>query len=92
MWATLSDDQERERLAFGTLDRAELPKYCSSRTPSRNSKSRIHLHEHRATADEENIMADAMAEFNKNVIDEFRKNGGKVGGPFARAPMVLWFF
>jgi deazaflavin-dependent oxidoreductase (nitroreductase family) len=34
-------------------------------------------------------MADAMAEFNKNVIDEFRKNGGKVGGPFAGAPMVL---
>jgi len=34
-------------------------------------------------------MADAMAEFNKNLIDEFRKNGGKVGGPFAGAPMVL---
>ena len=34
-------------------------------------------------------MADAMTEFNKNVIDEFRKNGGKVGGPFAGAPMVL---
>ncbi len=34
-------------------------------------------------------MADAMAEFNQNVIDEFRKNGGKVGGPFAGAQMVL---
>jgi len=34
-------------------------------------------------------MADPMTEFNKGVIDEFRKNGGKVGGPFAGAPMVL---
>jgi deazaflavin-dependent oxidoreductase (nitroreductase family) len=34
-------------------------------------------------------MADPMAEFNKNVIAEFRANAGKVGGPFASAPMVL---
>jgi len=34
-------------------------------------------------------MADQMAEFNKKVIDEFRANGGKVGPPFAGAPMVL---
>ncbi len=34
-------------------------------------------------------MADQMAEFNKKVIEEFRANGGKVGGPFAGAPMVL---
>ncbi len=30
-----------------------------------------------------------MNEFNKDVIDEFRANGGKVGGPFEGAPMVL---
>ena len=34
-------------------------------------------------------MADQMAEFNKKVIEEFRANGGKVGGPFAGAPMLL---
>jgi len=27
--------------------------------------------------------------FNEQVIDEFRANGGKVGGPFEGAPMVL---
>lgn len=30
-----------------------------------------------------------MNEFNKNVIEEFRANGGKVGGPFEGAPMIL---
>ena len=34
-------------------------------------------------------MADPMAEFNRKVIDEFHANAGKVGGPFAGAPMVL---
>jgi deazaflavin-dependent oxidoreductase (nitroreductase family) len=28
-------------------------------------------------------------EFNRKIIDEFRANGGKVGGDFAGAPMVL---
>jgi deazaflavin-dependent oxidoreductase (nitroreductase family) len=28
-------------------------------------------------------------QFNENIIKEFRENGGKVGGPFAGAPMVL---
>jgi deazaflavin-dependent oxidoreductase (nitroreductase family) len=28
-------------------------------------------------------------DFNKNIVDEFRSNAGKVGGPFAGAPMVL---
>lgn len=30
-----------------------------------------------------------MAEFNAQVIEEFRSNDGKVGGPFEGAPMVL---
>jgi deazaflavin-dependent oxidoreductase (nitroreductase family) len=30
-----------------------------------------------------------MNDFNANVIAEFRANGGKVGGPFEGAPMVL---
>ena len=30
-----------------------------------------------------------MTEFNNKVIAEFRANGGKVGGQFAGAPMVL---
>jgi deazaflavin-dependent oxidoreductase (nitroreductase family) len=30
-----------------------------------------------------------MNEFNENVIKEFRSNGGKVGGAFAGAPMLL---
>ena len=34
-------------------------------------------------------MADAMAEFNQKVIEEFRGNGGKVGGAFAGAPMII---
>jgi deazaflavin-dependent oxidoreductase (nitroreductase family) len=34
-------------------------------------------------------MSDPMAEFNQKVIDEFRSTGGKVGGPFAGAPMII---
>lgn len=30
-----------------------------------------------------------MNEFNKGVIEEFRKTGGKVGGQFAGAPMII---
>lgn len=30
-----------------------------------------------------------MSDWNNGVIDEFRANGGKVGGPFAGAPMIL---
>jgi deazaflavin-dependent oxidoreductase (nitroreductase family) len=30
-----------------------------------------------------------MSDFNRNVIEEFRANHGKVGGPFEGAPMVL---
>jgi deazaflavin-dependent oxidoreductase (nitroreductase family) len=33
-------------------------------------------------------MAD-MNEFNRKIIEEFHANGGKVGGPFAGAPMIL---
>ncbi|MFC4070308.1 nitroreductase family deazaflavin-dependent oxidoreductase [Actinoplanes subglobosus] len=30
-----------------------------------------------------------MSDWNAQVIDEFRANGGRVGGPFEGAPMVL---
>lgn len=30
-----------------------------------------------------------MSDFNASVIEEFRTHDGQVGGPFARAPMVL---
>lgn len=30
-----------------------------------------------------------MNDFNRGVIDEFRANDGKVGGPFEGAPMIL---
>lgn len=30
-----------------------------------------------------------MSDFNAQIIDEFRANGGKVGGPFEGAPMVI---
>ena len=30
-----------------------------------------------------------MSEFNSQIIDEFRGNGGRVGGPFQGAPMLL---
>ena len=30
-----------------------------------------------------------MSDFNQAIIDEFRANGGKVGGGFAGAPMLL---
>jgi deazaflavin-dependent oxidoreductase (nitroreductase family) len=33
--------------------------------------------------------ADSMREFNKNLIDEFRANGGRVGGQFADANLLL---
>jgi deazaflavin-dependent oxidoreductase (nitroreductase family) len=31
----------------------------------------------------------AMSDFNASIIDEFRANEGKVGGPFKGAPMLL---
>ena len=31
----------------------------------------------------------AMAEFNRKIMEEFHANGGKVGGQFAGAPMLL---
>ncbi len=31
----------------------------------------------------------APNDFNQKIIDEFRSNGGAVGGPFAGAPMLL---
>ncbi len=34
-------------------------------------------------------MSDDMNDFNTQVIAEFRDNGGKVGGPFEGAPMLL---
>ncbi len=30
-----------------------------------------------------------MADWNSKIIDEFRANGGKVGGPFEGAPLLL---
>jgi deazaflavin-dependent oxidoreductase (nitroreductase family) len=33
--------------------------------------------------------AEAMNEFNKNIVEEFRANGGKVGGPFEGATLLL---
>ncbi len=33
--------------------------------------------------------ADAMKAFNTNIVDEFRANGGKVGGPFEGATLLL---
>jgi deazaflavin-dependent oxidoreductase (nitroreductase family) len=33
--------------------------------------------------------AEAMKAFNANIVDEFRANGGKVGGPFAGATLLL---
>jgi deazaflavin-dependent oxidoreductase (nitroreductase family) len=30
-----------------------------------------------------------MSDYNAAIIDEFRANGGKVGGPFSGAPMLL---
>jgi deazaflavin-dependent oxidoreductase (nitroreductase family) len=40
-------------------------------------------------ATERSDPAAAMSDFNENVINEFRANGGKVGGPFEGAPMML---
>jgi deazaflavin-dependent oxidoreductase (nitroreductase family) len=34
-------------------------------------------------------MADDMNDWNQQIITEFRENGGKVGGQFEGAPMVL---
>jgi deazaflavin-dependent oxidoreductase (nitroreductase family) len=33
--------------------------------------------------------AEAMNAFNKGIVEEFRANGGKVGGQFAGAPLLL---
>lgn len=34
-------------------------------------------------------MSDDMNDWNQQIIDEFRANAGKVGGPFEGAPMLL---
>lgn len=34
-------------------------------------------------------MVNAIHDWNRNIIEEFRANEGKVGGPFEGAPMVL---
>jgi deazaflavin-dependent oxidoreductase (nitroreductase family) len=33
--------------------------------------------------------ADAMRDFNEGIVEEFRSNGGKVGGPFEDADLLL---
>jgi deazaflavin-dependent oxidoreductase (nitroreductase family) len=33
--------------------------------------------------------AEAMKDFNNSIVDEFRANGGKVGGPFEGATLLL---
>lgn len=33
--------------------------------------------------------ADAMNAFNNSIVEEFRANGGKVGGPFDGADLLL---
>jgi deazaflavin-dependent oxidoreductase (nitroreductase family) len=35
------------------------------------------------------MMSSNPNDFNRQVIEEFRANGGKVGGPFAGSPMLL---
>src|SRR3954462_6692376 len=35
------------------------------------------------------LSPDAMKDFNQQVIDEFRANGGETTGPFAGAPLLL---
>ena len=32
---------------------------------------------------------DGPVDWNKKIIEEFRANGGKVGGPFEGAPLLL---
>ena len=34
-------------------------------------------------------MSTSAQDFNQQIIDEFRANGGEVGGPFAGAPVLL---
>lgn len=34
-------------------------------------------------------MSDGMKEWNEKVVEEFRANGGKVGGPFEGAPLLI---
>ena len=35
------------------------------------------------------VVAPAVNDFNRKIIEEFRANAGKVGGPFEGAPMLL---
>jgi deazaflavin-dependent oxidoreductase (nitroreductase family) len=35
------------------------------------------------------VTAEGMREFNKNIVEEFRANAGKVGGPFEGATLLL---
>ena len=41
--------------------------------------------------DKDKLVADAAAldDFNRNVVEEFRANGGKVGGPFEGGTLLL---
>jgi hypothetical protein len=57
----------------------------------------FHPNEERASAikaDQENMMANEMTadelnDWNRQIMDEFRANGGKVGGDFEGVPMVI---
>ena len=42
-------------------------------------------------SDEDKLVADAIAldDFNRGIVEEFRANGGKVGGPFKGATLLL---
>ncbi|CAN3128727.1 nitroreductase family deazaflavin-dependent oxidoreductase [Mycobacterium sp. smrl_JER01] len=44
-----------------------------------------------STPDKDTLIADAAAldAFNRNVVEEFRANGGKVGGPFEGSTLLL---
>ena len=35
------------------------------------------------------VVPDDLNDFNRQLIEEFRANGGKVSGPFADAPLVI---
>ena len=41
--------------------------------------------------DKDKLVADASAldDFNRQIVEEFRANGGKVGGPFEGGTLVL---
>src|SRR5215470_3525745 len=63
---------------------------CAKTNPSEDrSEERARTGARESRAMSQGPTAEAMKDFNNSIVDEFRANGGKVGGPFEGATLLL---